>query len=97
MANKNHSRNVLKYGDIKWLSGGSTKVQVFGSFDSDKPLVKILEAGIRSRYKVGDEVHISRRCLYHTHGKNSNKYHPEMQPNPIKAFTPSPPLKQLEI
>lgn len=96
MANKkkNHDRNQLYYGEFKYVCGGRTMVKLIGDFEADKPICKVFEVGPTSKFLVGDEVRISRRCLYpykRKYLKKTGKWD-EVFPTPDK-----PPLKQLEI
>ena len=68
-----NERAKLKIGSIKFLTGGSTKVEVIGNIEGEKPLVKILEATIHSKFRVNQEVHVSRRLLYPYHGRRGSK------------------------
>lgn len=90
MKRKNHNRTQLKKGDIKFLSGGSTKVEVIDNLEGDKPLVFILEATVESKFTVGLLYNINRRCLYPYQGRERTVNSPLMQ-------LPHVPFKKLEI
>lgn len=58
-------RKALKLGDIRYVSGrASSRVKVVGQVDELRVLIEYLTVGPTSRYKVGDQVEMNRRCLY---------------------------------
>lgn len=57
-------KTPFKYGDIRYVSGSKTKVEIIGELNSAYPLCRVLALGKRSIFKIGDEKKIYRRILY---------------------------------
>ncbi len=71
---KNWKRTILKPGDVKYVQGSRTTVEVIGEYESDKPLCKVLERSPTSIYEVGVAYNISRRILYPFKGRKKRSW-----------------------
>jgi len=62
-------RRKIEKGDMFYLMGKNTKVEVIDNCDDEQPYCKIIERSSHSRYRMGQRVAISRRVLYPRKGK----------------------------
>ena len=71
------AKQILEIGDIKYLSGSTTKVKIIGNEDTLYPKCEILEAYENSKYfkRIGMKFRISRQILYkyNRRGKKTKK------------------------
>lgn len=58
------NRKPLRIGDIRYLSGKATKVEIVGNENGMYPEVKVLEKSKLSKFQVGQIIRIYRRILY---------------------------------
>lgn len=67
-------RKILLIGDILYINGGITKIEIMNWAYENKPLCKIIETGPHSKFKIGEIVELNRRYLYPIQGKGPKKY-----------------------
>ena len=59
-------KQITLIGDIFYINGARTKVEIIGSPMSSYPFCKVLKKGPHSKYKRGRRVHIWRGILHRT-------------------------------
>jgi hypothetical protein len=64
-----NKRRKINIGDIYYVSGGSTKVEIVGNPDARNPLCLIHERGEKSKFKIGRKYHIYSGILYPRKGR----------------------------
>ena len=59
----------LKVGDIRYLSGFSTKIKILRNPDHKFVYCEIIEVSPHSNHKTGDKTHIMRKILWKYRGR----------------------------
>ncbi len=58
------SKRTLYIGQILYLLGSKTKIEILDKPECHAPLIKILDRSKHSKYKVGDVMRMTRQFLY---------------------------------